>query len=628
MYTLQFYINYKSKNGRWERFVGAKYRFVSTTNHILAEGVTDKYGYTQRITTNKEEVVRIELLNLSSGRFVCPTYSIFKSFAKTSVGNKLYYVNVERHYFSARIVDEKNQNKVTNLYYEISSLDGEVLVSQRRLYNGYLTENIDSNGGPFPYSVDKQSIFNKITNSSQPVVKLKLINPIAPQAYSTTFYPRLIPIGADKKHRDIVLQTVVKNSEPNSNRSQTELSRLQETRNLTLYINSQPGVTYTVAREDGGIIYNPSLKETNSVTFQDGGTLEIKIPLKFKGNVIIKKNNKTLNKINIHKLDAQNYKSGEKAKDLSFALDTRFKEPKLDNAETKRSETDLMTYLLQMKSNAVESGMYTVNDLIYTVNAHTFKEIIAMVLTSYNFDHNIMPAISGTIDTTISEMERRRYIDKIIKPFFKGVYATINDAKDILFSIKSSRGKKILSFIHYVKTQSKMNIYLLKATADTKFLQYTLKTATTAAEHLKGSVKGSIVGFAVCAAAEIVEWWATDNGNIADLLGALVSTAIKAYIGAVACSIAITLVAAIPGVAVLVVVGIGLIVGVLVAMGLEQLDTKFQITAKIKAGMNIGLLVYGIWSRLLVESVIKISNISKVVASLLFVQYVYLFKVL
>lgn len=179
-----------------------------------------------------------------------------------------------------------------------------------------------------------------------------------------------------------------------------------------------------------------------------------------------------------------------------------------------------------------------------------------------------------------------------------------------------------------------MNIYLLKATADTKFLQYSLKTATTAAEHLKGSVKGSIVGFAVCAAAEVVEWWATDNSNIADLLGVLVSTAIKAYIGAVVCSLAMSIMASALGVAavtalgVLCIVGVGLVAGILIAMALERIDSYFEITKKFKTAANIGLALYRVWLSYLGESSKKIIIIGGKVPSLFFIKSILLFRTL
>ena len=253
---------------------------------------------------------------------------------------------------------------------------------------------------------------------------------MASQNYGTTFYPRLIPVGADKKFRDIPLETIVNNTSPVEKNSTTQLSRLKETRNLTIYINSKPGQTYSVEREDGGIIFNPSLKDVKTVQFQDGSSIEIKVPLKFMGNIILKRNGEILTKINIRKLDGKEYKSGENPKDLNFAIDC---EVKLDNTnkQNTRDSNNLMNYLIQMKSNTVESGLYTINDLIYKVNNHTFKELMAILLTWTNFDHNILPEISGTIDTAVSESQRKKLIERVVYPFFKGVYATIDDAKEL-----------------------------------------------------------------------------------------------------------------------------------------------------------------------------------------------------
>lgn len=630
MYSIQFYLNYKSKNGKWQRFEGAKYRLVAQDNKVIDASYTIKDGFTKRIRLDKEQIVRLELYNLSTGKYECPTYIVRHSFAKSSISTKIYYINVERHYFTGKIVDKNLKNKVTNLQYELSSIDGEILVSQRNLINGLTTANIDENNGPFPYLLDKKNIFRKITMSNNPVVKLRLMNSMASRKYETIFYPRLIPIGADKKFREIPLQTIVNNTAPIANDSATQLSRLQDTRKLSLYINSKPGQTYSIEREDGGSIFNPSLKEVRVVQFQDGSTIDLKIPKKFKGNILIKNANSVINKVNINKLDPKIYNANENAKDLSIAIDTRLGKENQNNVNDNRSNSNLMVYLFQMKSNAVQNGMYTVNDLIHNIDSNTFKQILATVLTSYNFDNNAMPAIAGITDTV---MERKQTVERYIKPFFKGVYASIDDKKDVLFSIKTSRGKKILSFLHFVKTQSKFNIYLLQAAANTKFLQYSLNTATTAADHLKGSVKGSVVGFVICATAEIVEWWATDNSNIGDLLGALVSTAIKAYIGALACSLAMSgtvALAALAGVAlpVLAVVGVGLIVGILVAMFLERLDAHLQFTTRLKTAANIGLAIYAVWKNYLIESSKKIVNIVKIISSLVFLQGNILFKVL
>lgn len=626
MYSIQFYLNYKSKNGKWLRFEGAKYRLVSQDNKILDESYTIKDGFTKRIKLDKEQVVRLELYNSSTGKYECPTYIVRHSFAKSSIADKTYYINVERHYFCGKIVDKNLKNKVTNLQYELSSIDGEVLVSQRNLINGLMTAKIDENEGPFPYLLDKKNIFRKITMSNNPVVKLRLKNPIASQNYETTFYPRVIPVGADKKFRDIPLATIVNKTSPILNNSTTQLNRLTETRKLTIYINTKPGETYSVEREDSGVIINPSLKEVKTVQFQDGSTIELKIPLKFMGNIVLKKNGTIVNKINIKKLDGTDYNNGETPKDLSIAIDSRIK-PNYEKTENYRDNNNLMNYLIQMKSNSVESGMYTINDLIYKVNNHTFKEILAMLLTWTFFDQNILPAISGTIDTAVNETERRRLVEKVVYPFFKGVYASIDDGKNILFSVKTSKGKKIISFLHFVKSQSRMNIPLLQATANVTVLQHTLSAPTNVAGHLKGSVKGSVVGFVVCAIAEIVEWWATDNSNIGDLLGALISTGIKAYIGAFACSVAMGFALAV-GLGVVAVVGIGLIAGVLVAMILERLDAHFKFTDKLKTSATLGVAIYAVWNNLLIESAKKVVSISKVVGTLLFVRNIQLFKVL
>lgn len=158
MYSIQFYLNYKSKNGKWLRFEGAKYRLVGQNNKILDEGYTIKDGFTKRIKLDEEQTVRLELY---TSKYECPTYILRHSFAKASNAEKTYYINVERHYFAAKIVDRNLKNKVTNLQYEISSMDGEVLVSQRNLTNGFMTSIIDENEGPFPYLLDKKIFLEK-----------------------------------------------------------------------------------------------------------------------------------------------------------------------------------------------------------------------------------------------------------------------------------------------------------------------------------------------------------------------------------------------------------------------------------------------------------------------------------
>ncbi len=582
MIKMRCQINYKNPNGRFG-FDGGAYRLKNARKEVISPSkssvVLDKYGRTEYINVRDNEKIYIEMKNIAENKW----QSIFidgVAFVTSNKNKPIINVIVENHYFKMKLVD--SNGKALNWGYIITFKD-----SKKRSFsvhgkckNGeskYISSSI--------LTGKNKEIFDDMSKNKTHDVHIKAIPPKTKLVHPE-FNLRLIPIGSDKAYRLHKIAVASGNTEELEKESITKLKDLREYRKVLLDINIQKGASYTIEREDKGVLYDHDIAETRKVTFQDNTLRNVYIPKKYNGNLLLKKSGKLISKFPLGSLDPN-----KNNKSLVFCLNNK------SNSVTRQKissdsivNTEVMMWHFATKEE-INEGFYEF-DRESKGNTNDLVKIANTIFSSIMFDGVVLPTL-GEAQNALKE-NNRGFIYDSLKKLKVG-----KEKKEVLkFYIKKSKtGSNMIIFKGYSGLRSFLkgtryginnmkvgmiasasSVYIAASTAGVGAAVKT--TASTAGKSLGG------IGFGIVAYFEIAEWLTTDDpfNNWSDLWIGLGSSAIKGVVataaGVVMGGLAIaTMTAAAPAIAI---VAIGAVTVIAVSFSLEFVDRKFAITDKAK----------------------------------------------
>ncbi|QOW48752.1 MULTISPECIES: hypothetical protein [unclassified Acinetobacter] len=596
-FTAKFIIRYRHQAGHWANFDGAKYRIVAASGKVLKENlITSSAGETIVISTEKSEDVRVELFNLKTNTYDIPTFAVKNCTENTREKTSTKFVNVEKGYIQVKFTAPKAINLDKNLKYHFefkpTGEKGIVTLSNRLksgLTNTYTTEPSDLLDGGYPKQVKAK--FTKLFTDVSPLarVHLKVVKKDSKESneISTTFAPRVIPIGSKFHYREISLEKVFweDKSEVAVKESKTIAQRLTEYRKVIVSISRSAGTTYQIERKDLGELIAPSLNPQNAITWQDGKEITIRIPKKFKGVLIIKnfKSKKTIAIINVAKFPNEN-------DTISFGQ-SKFELPKPPSSGAKKLMEDAQKGITDAPQQKAEFLTYTIstncNDQRFrekyaledlkTCSDKEFAIIVNAIFTNFVWDNGIVPVFSaattGARDAAKNAF-RDDYINKYLIPFFKNIGVA---AKDILIATKMQNKTLMILFLGLSHLRFKMNMNAIRHLKKTMFMNnIPVKEPIT----WKSIKTGAVIGFFIVATSEVIEHLTSDKANKdwTNLIGTLIGVGVKAIIGTILTTLVTAFIlapffgAAAPFIAVLTV---GLLVGFAIGFLLDSLDSYY-----------------------------------------------------
>lgn len=637
-FTAKFIIRYRHQAGHWENFGGAKYRIVASSGKVLEENLlTSSTGETIVISTERSEDIRVELFNLKTNTYDIPTYTVKNCTENTREKTSTKTVNVEKGYIQVKFTAPKAINLDKNLKYHFEfKPTGEkgIVTLSDRLKNGltitYTTEPSDFLDGGYPKQVKAK--FIKLFTDVSPLarVHLKVVQKDGKESteISTTFAPRVIPIGSKFHYREISLEKVFweDRSEEAAKESKTVAQRLTQYRKVVVSISRAAGTTYQIERKDLGEIIAPNLNPQNAVTWQDGKEITIRVPKKFKGILIIKnfKTKKAVATINIAKFTNEN-------ETISFGQ-SKFELPKppsngtkklMEDAQkgakdVKQQKTEFLTYTISTNCNDQKfREKYALEDL-KTCSDKEFAIIVNSIFTNFVWDNGVVPvfsaAVTGTHDTAKNAF-RDNYLNKYLIPFFKNIGVA---AKDILIAVKTQNKTLMLFFLGLSHLRYQMNMSAIRHLKKKMVMNNIPVNEPITWKSIKA---GAVVGFFIVATSEVIEHCSTDKANrdLTNLLSILIGVAVKAVIGTILTTLLTSAVltfavgAAVPFLAVL---GVGLLIGFIVGFIIDGLDSYYlNFTNGIKYLMNKIQNNIAFNIKKLVESISKIVGVNYTVPS-------------
>lgn len=637
-FTAKFIIRYRHQAGHWANFDGAKYRIVSASGKVLKENlITSSTGETIVISTDKSEDVRVELFNLKTNKYDIPTFSVKNSTENTREKTSIKSVNVEKGYIQVKFTAPKAINLDKNLKYHFefkpTSEKGIVTLSDR-LKNGltgtYTTEPSDFLDGGYPKQVKAK--FTKLFTDVSPLarVHLKVVKKDGKESneISTTFSPRVIPIGSKFHYREISLEKVFweDKSEEASKQSKTVAQRLTEYRKVVVSISRVAGTTYQIERKDLGELIAPNLNLQNAVTWQDGKEITIRIPKKFKGILIIKnfKSKKTIAIINVAKFPNED-------ETISFGQ-SKFVLPKPPSSGAKKvledaqkgvrdapqQKAEFLTYTISTNCNNQKfREKYDLDDL-KTCTDKEFATIVNAIFTNFVWDYGIVPvfsaSVTGTKDT-VKNAFRDDYINKYLIPFFRNIGVA---AKDILIAVKTQNKTLMLFFLGLSHLRYQMNMNAIRHLKKKMVMNnIPVKEPIT----WKSIRTGALIGFFIVGTSEVIEHLSTDKANKdwTNLISTLIGVAVKTVIGTILTTLVTSFILA-PLVGVtapfLAVLAVGLVVGFVLGFLIDALDSYYlNFTGGIKYLLNKIQDGFAGNFKKLIESISKIVGINYTIPS-------------
>lgn len=632
-FTAKFIIRYRHQAGHWENFDGAKYRIVASSGKILKENLlTSSTGETIVISTEKSEDIRVELFNLKTNTYDIPTYVVKNCTENTREKTSIKTVNVEKGYIQVKFTAPKAINLDKNIKYHFEfKPTGEkgIITLSNSLKNGltktYTTEPSSLLDGGYPKQVKAK--FIKLFTDVSPLARihLKVVKKDGKESneISTTFAPRVIPIGSKFHYREISLEKVFweDKTEEAVKESKTVAQRLNEYRKVVISISRVAGTTYQLERKDLGELIAPNLNSQNAVTWQDGKEITIRIPKKFKGILIIKnyKTKKAIATINVAKFPNEN-------ETISFGQ-SKFELPKPPSSGAKKlmedaqkgvkdapqQKAEFLTYTISTNCNDQKfREKYDLEDL-KTCSDKEFAIIVNAIFTNFVWDNGIVPVFSATVTGTTDIAKnalRDNYINKYLIPFFKNIGVA---AKDILIAVKTQNKTLMLFFLGLSHLRYQMNMNAIRHLKKKMVMNnIPVKEPIT----WKSIKTGALIGFFIVATSEVIEHLSTDKANKdwTNLISTLVGVAVKTVIGTILTTLVTSFIltafvgVTAPFVAVLVV---GLIVGFVIGFLIDALDSYYlNFTGGIKYLLNKVQDGFAGNIKKLIESISKIVGIN------------------
>lgn len=632
-FTAKFIIRYRHQAGHWENFDGAKYRIVASSGKVLKENLlTSTKGETIVISTEKQEDIRVELFNLKTGTYDLPTLAVKNCTENTREKTSTKIVNVEKGYIQVKFTAPKAINLDKNLKYHFEfKPTGEkgIVTLSNRLKNGltgtYTTEPSGLLDGGYPKQVKAK--FIKLFTDVSPLarVHLKVVKKDGKESneISTTFAPRVIPIGSKFHYREISLEKVFweDKSEEAAKESKTVAQRLTEYRKVIVSISRAAGTTYQIERKDLGAIIAPNLNPQNAVTWQDGKEITVRVPKKFKGILIIKnmRTKKAIATINVAKFTNEN-------ETISFGQ-SKFELPKPPSNGAKKlmedaqkgakdapqQKAEFLTYTISTNCNDQKfKEKYALEDL-KDCSDKEFAIIVNAIFTNFVWDNGIVPvfsaAVSGSRDTAKNAF-REDYINKYLIPFFKNIGVA---AKDILIAVKTQNKTLILFFLGLSHLRYQMNMSAIRHLKKKMVMNNIPVKEPITWKSIKA---GAVIGFFIVATSEVIEHFSTDKANRdwTNLLSTLIGTAVKAIIGTILTTLITSFILTAfvgitaPFIAVLMV---GLIVGFTIGFLIDSLDGYYlNFTGGIKYLLNRIQDCFSGNLKKIIESISKIVGVS------------------
>ena len=632
-FTAKFIIRYRHQAGHWANFDGAKYRIVAASGKVLKENlITSSAGETIVISTEKSEDVRVELFNIKTNTYDIPTFAVKNCTENTREKTSTKPVNVEKGYIQVKFTAPKAINLDKNLKYHFefkpTGEKGIVTLSNRLksgLTNTYTTEPSDLLDGGYPKQVKAK--FTKLFTDVSPLarVHLKVVKKDGKESneISTTFAPRVIPIGSKFHYREISLEKVFweDKSEDASKQSRTIAQRLTEYRKVVVSISRAAGTTYQIERKDLGGIIAPNLNLQNAVTWQDGKEITIRIPKKFKGILIIKnfKSKKTIAIINVAKFPNEN-------ETISFGQ-SKFVLPKPPSSGAKKlmedaqkgvkdapqQKAEFLTYTISTNCNDQKfREKYDLEDL-KTCSDREFATIVNAIFTNFVWDNGVVPlfsaAVTGTRDAAKNAF-RDDYINKYLIPFFKNIGVA---AKDILIAVKTQNKTLILFFLGLSHLRYQFNMNAIRHLKKKMLMNnIPVKDPIT----WKSIKAGVLIGFFIVATSEVIEHLSSEKANrdwtnlIAILIGAAVKTVIGTILTTLLTSALLTLVSGITAPFIFV-LGVGLVLGIAIGILIDNIDAYYlNFTGGIKYLLNEIQDCFAVNIKKLIESISRISGLN------------------
>lgn len=297
-------LKYRNVNTLY-KYIGCHYRLLNEHDGVIAKGYTDSEGLTKNITVSKNSKVYIECLCLDGS--ILGNWESTNPLGRnyfTAKSSTTYETEVKNSYF--RIKVSNFENKPGNLYYKMTFKDEQGNSIIKDGYTGY-------NGQSKIYKPEvfkkprERLIFENMCLSGNNKVKVEIFHATTKKHISTKWH-RLIPVGADKFYREHKVSVSFFKLEPTKDSLNT-IRHLGDYRRIIMDISITKGATYEVIRGDKGKLIDDSLSLVKKIAFQDSTKTEIRVPIKYTGDLYLKKGSKIIATLPLDRLDVKNEKN-------------------------------------------------------------------------------------------------------------------------------------------------------------------------------------------------------------------------------------------------------------------------------------------------------------------------------